>query len=49
MIFLTDTICVNHFGTGCMKKKVLDNRALFRAILGFAMYGHSAFLVFSAT
>ena len=27
----TDIICVNHFETGCLKK-VLDNRARFRAI-----------------
>ena len=48
MIFLkTDIICVDHFGTGCLKN-VLDNRACFRAILGFAIYGN-AYLVFSAT
>ena len=31
-----------------LEKKILDNRARFRAIWGFAMYG-SAFWVFSAT
>ena len=30
----TDIICVNQFGTGCLKK-VLDNQARFRAIGGF--------------
>ena len=43
----TDIICVNQFGTSCLKK-VLDNQARFRAIGGFVMYG-SAFLVFCAT
>ena len=30
----TDIICVNQFGTGCLKN-VLDNQARFRAIGGF--------------
>ena len=35
-------ICMNQFGTGCLKKKVLGDHARFRAIRGFDMYG-SAF------